>query len=71
MDQLINQVAERTGLSPDKAREAVQVVVGYLKSKLPGPIAAQIDGALGGQQGGGDVAGQAQQGLGDLFGKHP
>ncbi len=82
MDQLINQVAERTGLSPDKAREAVQVVVGFLKSKLPGPIAAQIDGALGGQQGAGDVssqsqqgagdvAGQAQQALGDIFGKHP
>ena len=71
---MINQVAERTGLSPDKAREAVQVVVGFLKNKLPGPIAAQIDGVLGGQQGAGDVTGQAQQALGDLgspFGKQP
>ncbi len=66
MDELVNQVADRVGIPHDKAAQAVQVVVGYLKDKLPGPIASQIDGALGGQSGGGGVAGQAQQALGDL-----
>ena len=71
MDELVNQVAERVGIPHDKALAAVQVVVGYLKDKLPGPIASQIDGALSGQSGG-DIANQAQQALGDLgsaFGK--
>ncbi len=73
MDELVNQVAERVGIPHDKAVQAVQVVAGFLKDKLPGPIASQIDGVLSGQAGGG-VAGQAQQALGDLggaFGKKP
>jgi len=67
VDQLINLVTERTGISQDQARTAVQTVVGFLKDKLPGPVAAQLDGALSGQ-GGGDMMGQAQQALGGLGG---
>jgi uncharacterized protein (DUF2267 family) len=73
LDQLVNEVAERVGIPHDKALQAVQVVVGYLKNKLPGPIASQIDGALGSQHGGG-IADQAQQTLGNLgnpFDKNP
>jgi hypothetical protein len=72
MDELVNQVSQRTGLPPDQARQAVDAVLGFLKDKLPGPIASQIDGLLGGQsgQGGqaspGNIAGQAQQELGGL-----
>lgn len=69
MDELVNQVSQRTGLPPDQARQAVLAVVDALKSKLPGPIASQIDGVLGGGQAKpGDIAGQALGGLGGMFG---
>ena len=68
MDQLISQITERTGITADQAREAVQVVTTYLKDKLPAPIAAQVDGLLSGQPLG-DAAQQALGGLGGLFGK--
>jgi len=71
MDELVNQVASRTGISQDQAREAVQMVVDFLKSKLPAPIAGQIDAVLSGNTLD-DAAQQAQQalgGLGGMFGK--
>ena len=70
MDELINQVVQRTGIPEDKARMAVDTVLGFLKTKLPAPIAGQIDSVVGGggtegAGGLGDVAGQ----LGGMFGK--
>ncbi len=66
MDELINQVAQRTGLAPDKARTAVDTVLGFLKTRLPGPIASQLDGALSGSAGAGMA--EAAKGLGSSFG---
>jgi len=63
VDELINQVVQRTGIPEDKARMAVDTVLGFLKTKLPAPIAGQIDGAIGG--GGAGEGG----GLGDVAGK--
>lgn len=68
MDQLIAQITERTGLSDAQAREVVQLVMGYVKDKLPAPIASQVDGLMGGQ-GSGDAAQQLLGGLGGLLGK--
>lgn len=68
MDELVNQVCQKTGISQDQARQAVQTVIGFLKDKLPGPIAAQLDGVLGGQGSAGGIAGQAGQALGGMFG---
>ncbi|HYN86858.1 MAG TPA: hypothetical protein VER32_16535 [Pyrinomonadaceae bacterium] len=74
MDELIKQVAERTGIGEDKARTAVETVLGFLKQRLPAPVAGHLDGALsaGGQGGalGGiaDRAGDALGGLGGMFG---
>ena len=68
MDELVNQVCQKTGISQDQARQAVQTVIGFLKDKLPGPIAAQLDGVLGGQGSVGGIAGQAGQALGGMFG---
>ena len=58
MDELIKQVAAKTGISEDQARTAVTTVLGFLKTKLPAPIAGQIDNAIGGggESGLGDVA---------------
>ncbi len=65
MDELVKMVASKTGISEDQARTAVQTVVGYLKQKLPAPIAGQVDAALAGSSGFGDVA----KGLGGMLGK--
>jgi hypothetical protein len=73
MDELIRQVAERTGLGEDKARTAVETVVGFLKQRLPAPIAGQLDGVISGGAGmaGGvaDQAGDVLGNLGGMFGK--
>jgi hypothetical protein len=63
MDELIKLVSQKTGISEDQARAAVATVLGFLKERLPAPIAAQLDGVVGG--GGTDLA----KGLGGLFGK--
>jgi hypothetical protein len=67
MDELINQVTQRAGISSDQAQKAVQTVVGFLKDRLPGPVAAQLDGVIGGQSAGG-LGGQAQQAMGNIGG---
>ena len=74
MDELINLVVQKTGISQDDARKAVEVVVNALKSKLPAPIASHVDAFLaGGMSGGMDTleaeAGEMLKGkLGGLFG---
>ncbi|HYP53058.1 MAG TPA: hypothetical protein VEQ42_05930 [Pyrinomonadaceae bacterium] len=71
MEELIRQVSERAGIDEGKARAAVETVVGFLKDKLPAPVAGQLDGVLGGASGGGglaDQAGNLMGGLGGMFG---
>ncbi len=65
MDELVKVVSQKTGLPPEQAKAAAQAVIDYLKSKLPGPVAGQIDGVLQGGGGMGDMA----KGLGGMFGK--
>jgi hypothetical protein len=52
LDQVVAEVSQKTGLAPDKAREAVDVVVQGVKSKLPPPIAAHIDEVMAGNYSG-------------------
>lgn len=71
MEELIRQVTERTGISEEQARTAVQTVLGYLQNNLPAGISQQLGGLLGGAGGGGGAAGGAGDllgGLGGLFG---
>ena len=63
MEELIKQVVSKTGISEDQARTAVTTVLGFVKDKLPAPIASQIDSAITGE--GGGVGGS----LGDLASK--
>ena len=67
MEELIKLVAERTGLAPDKARTAVETVLNFAKTRLPAPIATQLESALAGG-GTADLAGAAK-GLGGAFTK--
>jgi uncharacterized protein (DUF2267 family) len=62
MDEVIKLVVEKTGISEEQARQAVETVVGFLKDKLPAPIAAQVDSVL---EGGG--LGNVLGGLGGLL----
>ncbi|HEY4542426.1 MAG TPA: hypothetical protein VIG66_08645 [Noviherbaspirillum sp.] len=65
MNEMIQRVIERTGLPEDKAAAAVQTVLGFLKEKLPAPVAAQLDSVAGGDAGN---AGEKSGGLGASLG---
>jgi septal ring factor EnvC (AmiA/AmiB activator) len=60
MDELITLVTQKAGIPADKAKLAVTAVLGYLKGRLPGPVAGQIDSLVGGG------AGAETGGLGDV-----
>jgi len=62
MEELIKQVSAKAGISEEQARGAVTTVLGFLKDRLPEPIAGQLDNVVAG---GGGLAG----GLGDIAGK--
>ena len=68
MDELVKLVTQKTGISEAQARQTVDTVIGYLKDKLPAPVARQIDGLLKGGGGGKDLGGLAK-GVGNLLGK--
>ena len=72
MEEIIKQVTERAGISEAQARTAVETVLGFLKNRLPEPLAGQFDGFVGGAAGaaGGlaDTAGNVLGGLGGMLG---
>ena len=74
MNELINVVVQRTGLSQEDAEKAVHAVLDVLKQKLPGPIASHLDSFLSGGLSGevsklSEQAGDLIKGkLGGLFG---
>ncbi len=67
MEELVKMISERTGLPADQARAAAQVVVDFLKSKLPESMAGFVDSALA-SGATDDIAGQAGNILGGLIG---
>jgi nucleoid DNA-binding protein len=46
MNELINVIVQKTGISQENAQKAVQATVDFLKSKLPGLIAVQLNSFL-------------------------
>ena len=66
MDELVKMVSKKTGIPEAQAKQAVEIVVNYLKGKLPAPIASQIDGILGG---GTSQVADVAKGLGGLLKK--
>ena len=46
MKELINIIVQKTGISEENAQKAVQVTLGFLKTKMPAPVAAQLDSFL-------------------------
>lgn len=65
MDELVKLLEQKFGLKEDTAKQVVTTVADFLKTKLPAPLAGQIDGLLaGGKANLGDLA----KGLGGLLG---
>ena len=71
MEQIIKLVSEKTGISEEQAKVAVQTVATFLKDKLPGGLGTQVDSFLKGgtTDAGGDLAGGLKDTLGGIFGK--
>jgi hypothetical protein len=65
MEELIKQVAAKAGISEDQARSATTTVLDFVKTRLPEPIAGQIDNVIGGGAGG--VVGDLANKVGGLF----
>jgi hypothetical protein len=63
MDELVNLIVKKTGISKEQAETAVKTVVDFIKQKLPVPIAAQVDGIIKGEGANG-----VMKGLGGLLG---
>jgi hypothetical protein len=46
MQELVDLIVKKTGIPAATAQTVVNMVVDFLKKKLPAPIAGQIDGLL-------------------------
>lgn len=68
MDHLVKLVVDKSGISEQHARVAVETVLGFLKDRLPAPIASQIDSVLSGNASGGGLGDVAKK-LGGMLGK--
>ena len=60
MEELIKQISDKIGVTPDKAQVALQLVLTHIKGKAPA-LSSQLDGLMSG--------GGAAGGLGDIAGK--
>ena len=65
MNELVNLIVKKTNIPQATAQTIVNLVVDYLKKKLPAPVASQIDGLLSNDA---NVQ-QAENVVGGLFGK--
>ncbi len=66
MDQIVQEVARRTGLSEDQARSATQVVMEQLQQRAPEPMKGMLSQYLtGGGEGG--AVGQATDAARNFF----
>lgn len=70
MESLIKMVSEKTGISQEQAKTAVETVVTFLKDKMPAGIGGQVESFVkGGKSSLGDVAGGIKDKIGGLMGK--
>lgn len=71
VQELINQIVEKTGVPADKAQQVLGVVASFVKQKFP-MVGSQIDSVLGtggGQAGGNTNAEGGSNFMGDIGGK--
>ena len=63
MEELVQQVSEKAGITEDQARVAVETVADVLRERIPSPYNKYVDSFLNGE--GGGLGGM----LGGFFGK--
>ena len=63
MDELVALVVEKTGISEEQAQQAVEVVLDFVKDKLPKSLAGRLDDLIEGGK-----ADDLLKGVGGLFG---
>lgn len=68
MQKVIRMVQDRAGIDEGQARKATETVVGFLKDKLPDPMAGQIDKVMG-REGSDEGAGSPMDKVSGMFGK--
>lgn len=71
MDELVQQIATRANLPPDKAMQAARTAIEFLDDRLPPPVRGNLNRLLGegGGEGGGPDVGDIAGKLGGLFGR--
>jgi nucleoid DNA-binding protein len=47
MEELVQRVSEKAGISEEQARAAVNTVAEFLKEKVPAPFTGYIDNFMG------------------------
>ncbi|HKS88077.1 MAG TPA: hypothetical protein VJR70_01435 [Stellaceae bacterium] len=67
MQEVIQQVMQRAGISQDDATEAVGAVLDFVKQRVPTPIATEIERVLSGDTA--SAASAVTGALGGMFGK--
>ncbi len=68
MNELVQLIVQKVGIPEAQARTAVETVIGFLKQRLPAPVAGQLDSLLQDP----DLtkkAGDMAKGLGDFLKK--
>jgi hypothetical protein len=69
MDEIVQILQQKAGLSPDQAQEVAQAIVSLIKSRVPSEFQPMVDQYLGGSGGGDAQAGSnVLGGLGGLLG---
>lgn len=68
MNELINQIVEKTGIPADKAQQVLTVVAGFVKQKFPA-LGGQIDSVLGTSGSPTGSSGSSGNPLGDIGSK--
>ncbi len=72
IDELVQQISERTGIPQDKAQMAARTAIEFLDGRLPPPVGGnlhRLTGEGGGGGGGGmPDLGKLGGGLGGMFG---
>ncbi len=65
MDELVKQIAQRTGIGEDKARQAAETAISFFKSKFPS-LGGHFDSFM---QGSGSSEEKMKSEIGGIFGK--
>ncbi|HZR64093.1 MAG TPA: hypothetical protein VFA85_03040 [Terriglobales bacterium] len=71
MDELVKQIAQRTGIGEDKARQAAETAISFFKSKFPS-LGGHLDSLMQGSNSSektGSMTEKAEENLGGVFGK--